>query len=154
MKGVSMLMARPANFDHAVQVATRWVHDVAQAFPTEDSEFAFRALRAWLHTLRDRLTVEAAAHFGAQLPELLRGTYYEGWNPSDVPKRYDSQAYIARFAQDAGISRPDVPKTAAAVTSGLQQHLSAGQLDKALDQLPNELRALLHPPQPTLGPSK
>lgn len=84
----------------------------------------------------------------------LRGTYYEGWNPTDVPKRYDSQAYIARFAQDADISRPDVSKAAAAVTSGLQQHLSAGQLDKALDQLPDDLRALLRPPQATLGRSK
>lgn len=146
-------ITRPTNFDHALQVATTWVRDVAQAFPTADGEFAFRALRAWLHTLRDRLTVEAAANFGAQLPELLRGTYYEGWSPHDVPKRYDTQEFIARFAQEAGISRADVPKAGAAVTTGLLKHLRPGSVDKALDQLPEELRALLRPAQPPLDHS-
>ena len=41
--------------DHAMQTAHTWVHDVAREFDTEDGEFAYRVLRAWLHTLRDRL---------------------------------------------------------------------------------------------------
>jgi uncharacterized protein (DUF2267 family) len=106
-------------------------------------------LRAWLHALRDRLTVDAAAHFGAQLPELLRGTYYEGWSPHDVPKRYDMQTFTTRFAQEAVISRVDVPKVGAAVTSGLLRHLNTGTVDKALDHLPEEQRAVLRPSQPT-----
>jgi uncharacterized protein (DUF2267 family) len=146
-----MAMVRPVNFDHALQVATLWLHDVAAAFPTQDGEFAFRALRAWLHLLRDRLTVEAAAHFGAQLPELLRGIYYQGWSPHDVPKSYDTQMFISRFAQEAAISRSDVPRVGAAVSAGLLKHLSSGTLDKALDQLPGEQRALLRPVQPTLN---
>ncbi|HEY5940705.1 MAG TPA: non-homologous end-joining DNA ligase [Gemmatimonadales bacterium] len=35
-------------------------------------------------TLRDRLTVEETAHPGAQLPMLIRGSYYAGWEPSGV----------------------------------------------------------------------
>ncbi|RSD11633.1 DUF2267 domain-containing protein [Amycolatopsis eburnea] len=35
----------------------------------------------------DRLTVEAAAHFATQLPELLRGVYYEGWTPAHPLRR-------------------------------------------------------------------
>ena len=59
--------------DHAFHSAHEWVRDVAREFDTEDLEFAYRVLRAWLHALRDRLTVEASAHFAAQLPELIRG---------------------------------------------------------------------------------
>jgi uncharacterized protein (DUF2267 family) len=55
--------------DRAVQTANTWLADVARAFGTDDRRFAYRALRAWLHTLRDRLPVEATAHFAAQLPE-------------------------------------------------------------------------------------
>ena len=74
--------------DHAMQTAHTWVHDVAREFDTEDREFAYRVLRAWLHTLRDRLTVEASAHFAAQLPDLIRGIFYAGWNPSAVPEKW------------------------------------------------------------------
>ncbi len=55
--------------DHSAQTARAWVNEVAGQFDTDDREFAYRVLRGWLQTLRDRLTVEAAAHFAAQLPD-------------------------------------------------------------------------------------
>src|SRR5271165_7138898 len=116
--------------DHAMQTAHTWINDVAREFDTEDREFAYRVLRAWLHTLRDRLTVEASAHFAAQLPDLIRGIFYAGWNPSAVPEMYDAEAYAARFAR-------------AATTAAVLHHLPPPQMDKALDQLPREIRTLL-----------
>lgn len=140
-----MPMSRVSTFDHAVQVANTWVHDVAKQFDTQDQHFAYRVLRAWLHTLRDRLTVEAAAHFAAQLPELLRGVYYEGWNPSAVPDKYDADAYTARFAREATISIQDVPRATAATTAAVRLHLPATQVDKALDLLPKDIYRLVQP---------
>ena len=117
--------------DHAMQTAHTWINDVAREFDTEDREFAYRVLRAWLHTLRDRLTVEASAHFAAQLPDLIRGIFYAGWNPSAVPEKYDAEA------------PDDVGKAAAATTAAVLLHLPPPQMDKALDQLPREIRTLL-----------
>lgn len=148
---LAMSMVRVSTFDHAVQVANSWVRDVAKEFDTEDQHFAYRVLRAWLHTLRDRLTVQTAAHFAAQLPELLRGVYYEGWNPSAVPEKYDAQTYMARFARAANISVPDVPRAIAATTTAVRLHLPATQVDKAFDLLPKDIYRLLQPqsqPQP------
>src|SRR6185312_3991982 len=45
-----------------------------------------------------------------QLPELLRGVFYEGWNPSKVPVKYSKDEYIARFAKDAQIHHAEVPR--------------------------------------------
>lgn len=131
--------------DHALHAANTWVRDVAEQFDTEDREFAYRVLRAWLHTLRDRLGVEAAAHFAAQLPDLVRGVFYAGWNPSEVPARYDADGFRARFAHDAGISAHDVAKAAPATTAAVLRHLPQAQVDKAFEQLPEEIRALLRP---------
>lgn len=133
--------------DHATQSAHTWVCDVAREFDTEDREFAYRVLRAWLHTLRDRLTVEASAHFAAQLPDLIRGIFYAGWNPSSVPKKYDAEEYVQRFARDANIAHDDVGKAAAATTAAALHHLPAAQMEKTLEQLPPELRAVLLPKQ-------
>ena len=75
--------------DHAIHTATEWVDAVAAQFGTGDHQFVHRIIRAWLHGVRDRLAVVEAVHLGAQLPELLRGIYYEGWDPLAVPVRVD-----------------------------------------------------------------
>ena len=128
--------------DHAMHTAHAWVNDVAKEFDTDDREFAYGVLRAWLHTLRDRLTVQASAHFAAQLPDLIRGVFYAGWNPSAVPEKYDAEAYALRFARETNISLDDVGKAAAAA---VLHHLPAAHIDKALNRLPVEIRTLLQP---------
>jgi uncharacterized protein (DUF2267 family) len=127
-------------FDHTVHTAHTWLVDIAEMFGTTDQRFALRVVRAWLHTLRDRLTVDEAVHFGAQLPELLRGIYYDGWNPSKVPVKYGPDEFTERFAKEAKIPSADVTWTAARVALIMQAHFSPGQLEHALAQLPEWLR--------------
>ncbi len=100
-------------------------------------------LRAWLHTVRDRLPVDSTAHLAAQLPALLRGIYYEGWTPSRVPMRFDASEFTERFAHAAGLSASDVNAAATAVTRALDGLFSAGQLDHVLSQLPQSVLAEL-----------
>lgn len=139
--------SRVAALDHAIDAAHTWINDVAKEFDTEDREFAYRVLRAWLHTLRDRLTVEASAHFAAQLPDLIRGIFYQAWNPGAVPDKYDAEAYAVRFSREANIALDDVGKAAAATTAAALHHLPAAQIDKVLGQLPTEIRKVLQPQQ-------
>jgi uncharacterized protein (DUF2267 family) len=133
--------------DRAVQTTNTWLADVARAFGTDDRRFAYRVLRAWLHTLRDRLPVESTAHFSAQLPEFLRGVYYDGWDPSRVPVKYRPEEYQQRFAYEARIPLGDVPHTARTVAAALNRHLSPGHLDTVLAQLPHGLRDMMDPAQ-------
>ncbi len=131
--------------DHAIDSAHTWVNDVAKEFDTEDREFAYRVLRAWLHTLRDRLTVEASAHFAAQLPDLIRGVFYQAWNPNTVPDKYDAKAYAVRFAREANIALDEVDRAASATTAAVLHHLPVALIDKALGQLPMDIRKVLQP---------
>jgi uncharacterized protein (DUF2267 family) len=131
--------------DRSIDTTNRWIADVAAAFGTEDRRFAYRALRAWMHTLRDRLTVESAAHLAAQLPELLRGVYYDGWSPGHVPHKYDLREITVHYAEQAGIGRDDVPKTAAIVTEVVSSKMAPGGVEQALWKLPEELRKLFQP---------
>ncbi|MFF8994577.1 DUF2267 domain-containing protein [Streptomyces sp. NPDC014983] len=136
----------PPDFEHAIHSANIWLKGVSEALGTEDRHLAHRILRAWLHTFRDRLTVDVAAHFAAQLPELIRGVYYDGWDPSVVPVKYDRAGYTDRFVQAAKVDAEDVPRIAAAVTGVVRAHVSRGHLEAALEQLPHDIRALLLQP--------
>lgn len=131
--------------DRSIVKASGWLAGVDKEVGTDNRELAYRVTRAWLHGLRDRLTVEVAAHFAAQLPEMLRGVFYDGWNPSHVPARYGRAEYVARFARDARVRDSDVKKAARAVTAVARRHMSAGVMDEAFGLLPADLRKLLEP---------
>lgn len=136
-------MSRPRfdAFDHMAQSHTPgW--PMASAFSTEDRRFAYRVLRAWLHALRDRLTVDHAAQVRRPAPELIRGVYYEGWNPSSAPMKYGPEEYVQRFASEARIPVADVP-AATRVSTVLRRHFSPGQLEDALSTLPDSLKRLI-----------
>ncbi|NBM17611.1 DUF2267 domain-containing protein [Streptomyces sp. GC420] len=138
-----MSATRPPDFEHAIHTANIWLKAVSDSLGTDDRHLAHRILRTWFHTLRDRLTVDVAAHFAAQLPELLRGVYYDGWDPSVVPIKYDREAYVNRFVHEAKVNAEDVPRIASSVTSAVRKQVSPGHLEAAVDQLPHDIRALL-----------
>lgn len=133
------------SLDRSIERTNQWLGDVANNFETEDRRLAYRVTRSWLHTLRDRLPVTVAAHLAAQLPELLRGVFYEGWNPSKVPAKYDRDEYVARFAKNAQIHHTEVPKAGQLVTSAMRKHLSGGVVNEAFGVLPGDIRELLEP---------
>ena len=129
--------------DHATRTANEWLGTVAAQFETSDARFVHRITRAWLHAVRDRLPVIEVAHLGAQLPELLRGIYYEGWDPAAVPLRCDADQFVSRYAEEAGVAKQDVPKILWAVSTAFDERLS--NWGKVLRLLPEDLRALLKP---------
>ena len=126
-------------FAPTVAKAQHWLDVLTDTLGTEDRFFAYRALRAWCHTVRDRIPVPVAAHLGAQMPELIRGMFYDGWVPSHVPVRHGTEAFVSQFAREAGIPRADVPTTAGLVTDALDQLFSPGQLERVFAVFPESL---------------
>ena len=147
-------MTHPTDpFAHAQNTAHAWLNVIADRLGTQDRHYTYRVLRAWLHLVRDRLTVDSAVHLGAQLPELLRGIYFEGWAPSRVPARYDATWFTNLFASEANISPADVPAVAGKVSAGLNALFSPGQLDHVFAVMPAALRGELEGHTPAEVPA-
>lgn len=127
----------------AIHTAHEWLRAVTDDLGTYDRNFAHRVLRAWLHTVRDSVGVGTAARLAAQLPELFRGAFYEGWVPEKVPHPHTVESFSAQFAAEAGVSEDEAAALLGAVTEAVSRLFSAGQLDRLLAELPASLRRLL-----------
>jgi uncharacterized protein (DUF2267 family) len=139
-----MLTARVDAIERTVHKTNEWVGDLSQELGTDDRE-AWRVLRAYLQVLRDRLTIDEAAQLAAQLPHLLRGVYYEGFDPSKQPERIrDRDVFLARLADRADLSDPaKAGPAAAAATRVLRRHVTAGEIEDVFVQLPREISDVL-----------
>lgn len=127
----------------AINTAHQWLAHVADHIGTDDHVFAYQLVRAWLHTVRDRLTVVAAAHLSAQLPEFWRGVFFEGWTPGRVPVGHRASAFIEEFADATGLPDVEVPAVVGTVTSAFDALFSPGQLDHVFAVLPVDLCSVL-----------
>ena len=133
-----------ATLDGATSQANVWLNEVEQAAHLDDREHAYRLLRATLHTLRDWLGVDEAADLGAQLPTLLRGIYYEGWDPSRTPvhprTKDDFVASVQKAFRTDPLKNPDL--AIHAVFLGLNRHVTAGEIAQVRHALQKSLREL------------
>jgi uncharacterized protein (DUF2267 family) len=138
-------MSDPDIIARTVEKTHVWLNELAEELGTEDRQEAYRVLRAFLHALRDRLTVDEAAQLAAQLPDLIRGIYYEGWDPSSTPRSYkDLDSFLGAIAKEAlldGETRASYATAAAGRV--LRRHVSEGELRDVLNVLPEELRAIV-----------
>ncbi|MEA2515327.1 MAG: hypothetical protein QOJ59_4816 [Thermomicrobiales bacterium] len=130
-------------FDATVQKTNTWLKEIAEELYWDDRHRAYLALRGTLHALRDYLVPDEAAHLAAQLPLLVRGMYYEGWDPSRTPTTERSREdFLGRIAAEFARADPSVnpARVAGAVLRVLSEHIAGGELDDVRQSLPKDVR--------------
>ena len=129
--------------DQAVVKTNIWLKVLAERLGTEDRHRAYRVLRAVLHALRDRVGPEVAAHLSAQLPVLVRGVFYEGWDPTRTPVRMSFGEFLARVEGEALLKgTTEAEDGARAVIALLWEELSDGIIEHLIDVLPGDFAAI------------
>ncbi|MBZ9557361.1 MULTISPECIES: DUF2267 domain-containing protein [unclassified Modicisalibacter] len=131
-------------FDRTLHTTHVWLDDVMQ--DTDASrQTAWHLLGTVLRNLRDCLPTSLTAHLGAQLPLLLRGAFFERWQPSEQPERTRHQeTFLQRVDEEMAKTKQDIdPATATrAVFATLARHIDSGQVEKVKGSLHKELVAL------------
>jgi uncharacterized protein (DUF2267 family) len=143
-----------AAFSTTVDRTNRILKEIEKAYgwPKERRNQSYAALRGVLHALRDRLTVDEAAQLAAQLPTLVRGIFYEGWDPSRVPQRMSAEEFLGRVRQEFRYDlEGGVPQLIQTVMDALRRHVTEGEWDDIRAGLPAELAAVLSSPRQRAG---
>jgi len=130
-------------FDRSLETTHIWLNEICNDLGP-DKQVAWKVLSTVLHKLRDRLTVNLAAHLGAQLPLLIRGVYYDQFEPGHMPSEYRTREdFVGEVAEWLSDTRPVDPGEAVrSVFRVLSRHISEGQINKVRDALPKSLRRL------------
>jgi uncharacterized protein (DUF2267 family) len=144
-----MTVASAHSVERTVHKTNEWLKDLGAELGIDDRDVEWRILRGFLHVLRDRLTLDEGAQLAAQLPQLIRGAFYEGFDPGRQPQKYrDAETFLAQLGEFAQIDDAEEAALAAvACTAVLQRQITGGELDDVLSQLPTPIRELLEPPE-------
>lgn len=138
----------PSIIERTVEKTHIWLGELSQELGGADRRYAYRALRAVLHALRDRLPVDVAAKLAAQLPLLIRGLYYENWDPSRTPLPIrDVDVFLDRVAREGRMAgETEASLAVTAVVRVLSRHVSSGEIDELRCVLPDALKDLIEVP--------
>jgi uncharacterized protein (DUF2267 family) len=149
MERTTMSTTHIEAFDHTVQITNEWLRDISTQLGDENRRHAYLALRGTLHALRDFLPIDESAHLSAQLPMLVRGIYFEGWDPSATPTEERSREAFLRYVEHAleralwnEESDITAEQAARAVLGVLAERVSAGEIDQVRHVLPEAVREL------------
>ena len=131
-------------FERTTHEAHEWVNELAGRTGWTSERDVLRLLRVVLTKIRDHLLVDEMAQFAAQLPTVLRGMFYEGWQPKKTPIH---ERHAADFVADIETKIKDVadydgPADIKAVFNLLNARLSRGEIEDVRACLPTELREM------------
>lgn len=136
-------------FDRTLHKTNLWLKEIMTALEWDNRERAYSLLRAVFHSLRDTLPQDEMIHLGAQLPTLLRGVYYEGWNPKlSQPrlKTLDDFSERVRYHLKPGgtkITNDQLQRVVHVIMSAMANHIGEGEMRDVKGSLKKKLRVLV-----------
>lgn len=137
-------MTTLSNLESAHHKAQEWLNQLTGIGHFDDEQQSWAALKSVLQTLRDRVTVDQAAHLSAQLPMMVRGMFYEGYRPSEVPRNYDTEQEFLNAVRDKlyDARAINAERATRAVFELLQERMDEGEIAQIQGLLPDEINRL------------
>ncbi len=134
-------------FEKFAAKGNEWINKIAQ-LGEMPGEQAGRILKATLHALRNRLTIEESFHLLAQLPMALKGVYVDGWK---LPQVFERIRHLHEFLDeirsiDGATAAYDLGNDEKAkqrvgiIFQILHEHISDGEMENILGQFSDEIR--------------
>lgn len=132
-------------FTNAVIKASEWVRNLQRIGQFHSEEQAYTVLRAVLHALRDRLLPDEAVQFGAEMPMLIRGFYFEGYDLSHPRPQRANASFFNQIDDEMGKVgfRVSPEHAAQSVLVLLEEKISEGEYSDVVHSLPKKLRKII-----------
>jgi uncharacterized protein (DUF2267 family) len=130
-------------FDTTIQETNNWLNDISSEMGDSRKKVAYHALRGVLFALRDRLPFDALFDLTAQMPMLIRGIFFEGYQVKGKPVKFHKEEFFRRVGNElepAGYHNSEVATKA--VLHVLNKYISLGESEDIRAVLTTDLREL------------
>ena len=140
-------------WDKAQSKSNVWISELSDQLGWANAPLTLLALRAVLHALRDRLPPDEAVELAAQMPLIIKGVYFDGWDPSATPVKARTKeeflglvrTHLQRASRDV-----DAERITRAVFKLIAERVSEGEIRDVRATLPLEVAELW--PRPAAVP--
>ncbi|WP_444951527.1 DUF2267 domain-containing protein [Micromonospora ureilytica] len=133
-------------FESSLDKTNLILKDIENAYgwPKDRRNQSYAALRTVLHLLRDRLPVDESVEFAQQLPVLVRGIYFDGWVPSDVPIKLNRDDFLYEVRQGFPYdAEGGAERVTQVVLDTLRRHVTQGEWQDVKDTMPKDLAMMM-----------
>lgn len=80
-----------------------WLNAVAFKLNKPDrKDLAYDVLKIVLHVIRDKMVLHEVFLLSAHLPNYVRGIYFEGYNPEEIPVMIYNKEFLKRYHRRMG----------------------------------------------------
>ncbi|ASQ44994.1 DUF2267 domain-containing protein [Legionella clemsonensis] len=135
-----------SSIESSLNTTYKWLNEFKEFGNFRDESQSYSVLRVVLHHLRDKLPLDVSAHLAAQFPLVLKGLYYDGWDPSheiDEARTFDE--FIEPMMKELNNLNVDIKESVRDCIKFLNKKLERDLSEKVMQSLPHKLRnALLH----------
>ncbi|MFW5705182.1 MAG: DUF2267 domain-containing protein [Nanoarchaeota archaeon] len=132
------------SLDKSMTKTLEWINDLSEDIGYTDKQHTYLVLKSVLHALRDRLTIEEATDLAAQLPLVIKGIYYDEYNPSKTPiKAKNEEEFYAMV--DRGLkNNPEISseQITPIVLGFLARRIGGDEIVHVISNLPPKIAAL------------
>ncbi|MET8834983.1 MULTISPECIES: DUF2267 domain-containing protein [Micromonospora] len=116
----------------------------AYGWPKECRNQSYAAIRTVLHLLRDRMPVGQSVEFAQQLPVLLRGVYFDGWQPENVPIKLNREDFLYEVRQGFPYDvEGGTERVVQVVLDTLRKHVTQGEWEDVKSAMPKDLGRMI-----------
>jgi uncharacterized protein (DUF2267 family) len=135
------------SLDRAVQNTVLWLNDIQAELHWEDRDMVYKATKAVLQTIRDRLPYEELFHFSANLPMIMKGMLIDSYDPiKDKKEKIKTEEEFYDHVQNYYDSQRRDIISAKEATSGVINtffnRVGEGEMQKVADTMPLKLKPL------------
>lgn len=132
-------------FDTTIEKTNLLLRSIEEEFGWKNRRNqSYLALRTVLHAIRDRLPADVAVNFSAQLPLLVKGIYFDGWQPENKPVKMHREEFLLyignefKYDVEGGLER-----LAKRVSEKIFSMYGQEEILKILDNLPDDIALLI-----------